>query len=204
VALDIRRQLLPSAPELASASAEQLSRRRGATVEGMCTVRPARLTVGALEGRDDRPKRPHCCGRSPSRDARTPGRRSPLRRRVRDRLPQMRFAPYLGQRLRFCANGYTQGQVGDLLGPVVARRIREVWGRSAGVSKSTVEPLSARLSWEEVHRLELLMRLRASSLTKSVGSPHMCPFCDNPLGAAPMRLGGILVHPGCLSESAYH
>jgi hypothetical protein len=72
------------------------------------------------------------------------------------------------------------------------------------VSKPAVEPLSARLSWEEVHRLELLMRLRASSLTQSVGSRHMCPFCDNPLGAAPMRLGGILVHPGCLSESAHH
>jgi hypothetical protein len=71
------------------------------------------------------------------------------------------------------------------------------------VSKPAVEPLSARLSWEEVHRLELLMRLRASSLTQSVGSRHMCPLCASPLGAAPMRLGGILVHPGCLSESVH-
>jgi hypothetical protein len=72
------------------------------------------------------------------------------------------------------------------------------------VSNPAVEPLSARLSWEEVHRLELLMRLRASSLTQPVGSRHMCPFCDNPLGAASMRLGGILVHPGCLSESVHN
>jgi hypothetical protein len=72
------------------------------------------------------------------------------------------------------------------------------------VSKPAVEPFSARLSWEEVHRLELLMRLRASSLTKPVGSRHTCPFCAGPLGAAPMRLGGILVHPGCLSESVHH
>ncbi len=69
------------------------------------------------------------------------------------------------------------------------------------MSKPAVEPLSARLSWEQVHRLELLMRLRASSLKQPVGSRHLCPVCDNPLGAAPMRLGGILVHPGCLSES---
>ena len=72
------------------------------------------------------------------------------------------------------------------------------------MSKPAVEPLSARLSWEDVHRLELLMRLRASSLTQPVDSRHRCPFCDNPLGPAPMRLGGILVHPGCLSESVHN
>jgi hypothetical protein len=68
------------------------------------------------------------------------------------------------------------------------------------MSDPAVEPLSARLSWEEVHRLELLVRLRASSLTQSARSRHRCPVCASPLGAAAMRLGGILVHPGCLSD----
>ena len=70
--------------------------------------------------------------------------------------------------------------------------------------KRVVEPLSSRLSWEEVHRLELLIRGRSSSLTKSAGSRHICPICAGPLGPAPapMRLGGRLVHPDCLSDSA--
>jgi hypothetical protein len=69
------------------------------------------------------------------------------------------------------------------------------------MSKPAVEPLSTRLSWEEAHRLELLIRLRASSLAQSPGSRHVCPLCAIPLGPAPMRLGGRLVHPGCLSDS---
>ena len=70
------------------------------------------------------------------------------------------------------------------------------------MSKPAVEPLSTRLSWEEVHRLELLIRLRAESLTKPAGQRHICPLCARPLGPAPMRLGGRLVHPRCLSNSA--
>ena len=70
------------------------------------------------------------------------------------------------------------------------------------MSKPAVQPLSSRLSWEEVHRLELVIRLRASSLSKSARSRHICPICADPLGPAPMRLGGRLVHPGCLSASA--
>jgi len=60
------------------------------------------------------------------------------------------------------------------------------------------------MSWEEVHRLELLVRLRASSLTRSAGSGLICPICASPLGAAPMRLAGVLVHPGCLPPSSHH
>jgi hypothetical protein len=69
------------------------------------------------------------------------------------------------------------------------------------MSKPAVEPLSSRLSWEDAHRLELLIRLRASSLARSAGWRHVCPLCARPLGPAPMRLGGRLVHPRCLSDS---
>lgn len=61
-----------------------------------------------------------------------------------------------------------------------------------------VEPLSARLSWEEVHQLELVMRTRASSLARRGGSSSTCPVCGGPLGDESMRLAGVRVHPGCL------
>jgi hypothetical protein len=64
--------------------------------------------------------------------------------------------------------------------------------------KHAVEPLSARLSWEEVHQLELVMRTRASSLARRGGSSSSCPVCGNPLGDESMRLAGVRVHPGCL------
>ena len=60
------------------------------------------------------------------------------------------------------------------------------------------EPFSARLSWEEVHRLEVLMRTRASSLSRRGGSPATCPACGGQVGEDCMRLAGVLVHPGCL------
>jgi hypothetical protein len=66
-----------------------------------------------------------------------------------------------------------------------------------------VEPRSARLSWEEVHRLELLVRVRASRLATPVGSRMSCALCARPLGEAPMRLAGVLVHAGCLPSSAH-
>jgi len=59
------------------------------------------------------------------------------------------------------------------------------------------EPLSARLSWQEVHRLEVMVRMRASSLSKRQGS-DACTACGEPLGDDRMRLAGVLVHPGCL------
>jgi hypothetical protein len=67
-----------------------------------------------------------------------------------------------------------------------------------------VEPRSARMSWEEVHRLELLMRVRAASVARPAGSGPSCAICARPLGAAPMRLAGVLVHPGCLPHSIHH
>ena len=63
------------------------------------------------------------------------------------------------------------------------------------------EPLSARLSWEEVHRLEVGMRMRASSLAKRTDPASRCPACGAPLGDERMRLAGVLVHPDCLPSS---
>jgi hypothetical protein len=60
------------------------------------------------------------------------------------------------------------------------------------------EPFSARLSWEEVHQLELLIRTRASSLARRGHSSASCPACGGPLGDDSMRLAGVRVHPGCL------
>jgi hypothetical protein len=61
----------------------------------------------------------------------------------------------------------------------------------------TAKPLSARLSWEEVHRLEVLMRTRAASLARR-GPSSTCPACGGPLGDEAMRLAGVRVHPSCL------
>jgi hypothetical protein len=61
----------------------------------------------------------------------------------------------------------------------------------------TREPLSTRLSWEEVHRLEVLVRTRASSLARR-GPSSTCPACGGPLGDEAMRLAGVRVHPSCL------
>jgi hypothetical protein len=65
----------------------------------------------------------------------------------------------------------------------------------------TGEPLSARLSWEEVHRLEVGMRMRASSLARRTDPGSSCSACGAPLGDERMRLAGVLVHPGCLPSS---
>jgi hypothetical protein len=64
-------------------------------------------------------------------------------------------------------------------------------------------PLSARLSWDEVHRLEVAMRARSSSLTKRTGTGDACPACGAPLGEEAVRIGGVLVHPGCLPSTAH-
>jgi hypothetical protein len=60
------------------------------------------------------------------------------------------------------------------------------------------EPLSVRLPWDEVHRLEVLMRSRSNSLTRRGGSGAACATCGKPLGNEGMRLAGLLVHPACL------
>jgi hypothetical protein len=49
-------------------------------------------------------------------------------------------------------------------------------------------PLSARLSWDEVHRLEVAMRERSSSLAKRTGSGTVCPACGGPLGSEAVRM----------------
>ena len=61
------------------------------------------------------------------------------------------------------------------------------------------EPLSARLSWQEVHRLEVLVRMRAASLSRPHPAGTTCAACGAPLGDDRMRLAGVLVHPGCLA-----
>jgi hypothetical protein len=60
------------------------------------------------------------------------------------------------------------------------------------------EPLSVRLPWDEVHRLEVLMRTRSNSLARRSGSRHTCAACGAPVADDGMRLAGVLVHPGCL------
>jgi hypothetical protein len=64
--------------------------------------------------------------------------------------------------------------------------------------KRAVEPYSARLSWEEVHELEVLVRTRASSLARRGGPSSTCPTCGAPLGDESIRIAGVRVHPGCL------
>ena len=71
----------------------------------------------------------------------------------------------------------------------------------AGMPYRSGEPLSARLSSEEVQRLEVGMRMRASSLAKRTDPASRCPACGAPLGDERMRLAGVLVHPGCLPSS---
>jgi hypothetical protein len=62
-------------------------------------------------------------------------------------------------------------------------------------------PLSARLSWEEVHRLEVLMRTRAVAISSRTGGEHACAACGGPLGSDGMRVAGVWMHPGCLPGS---
>jgi hypothetical protein len=66
------------------------------------------------------------------------------------------------------------------------------------MAKSTTRPLSARLSWDEVHRLEVLMRTRAVAMSNRAGSDHTCAACGGPLGPEGMRVAGMGMHPGCL------
>jgi hypothetical protein len=62
-------------------------------------------------------------------------------------------------------------------------------------------PLSARLSWDEVHRLEVLMRTRSVAMSSRFGSDSTCAACGGPLGDGGMRVAGVRMHPGCLPGS---
>lgn len=66
------------------------------------------------------------------------------------------------------------------------------------MSQRATQPLSARLSWDEVHRLEVKIRTRAIAMSPRPGSSSNCPACGGPLGTGAMRVAGIDVHPGCL------
>lgn len=66
------------------------------------------------------------------------------------------------------------------------------------MSRHVTRPLSARLSWEEVHRLEVLMRTRAFAMSHRAASETSCAACGAPLGADGMRVAGVWMHPGCL------
>jgi hypothetical protein len=69
------------------------------------------------------------------------------------------------------------------------------------MSKPLTRPLSARLSWDEVHRLEVLMRSRAFAMSSRTGDDTACAACGGPLGPDGMRVAGVRMHPGCLPGS---
>jgi hypothetical protein len=64
--------------------------------------------------------------------------------------------------------------------------------------------LSVRLPWEEVHRLEVLLRSRSHSLTQRAGSHTVCAACGKPLAGHGMRLAGVHLHPECLPAGHAH
>jgi hypothetical protein len=66
------------------------------------------------------------------------------------------------------------------------------------MARSTSRPLSTRLSWEEVHRLEVLMRTRAVAMSNRSGHEATCAVCGAQLGGDGMRVAGVQMHPGCL------
>ena len=63
------------------------------------------------------------------------------------------------------------------------------------------QPLSARLSWDEVHRLEVLMRTRAYAFSQRSGHSTSCAACGRPVGDEAIRLAGVYMHPRCLPAS---
>jgi hypothetical protein len=69
------------------------------------------------------------------------------------------------------------------------------------MTRPLTRPLSARLSWDEVHRLEVLMRSRAFAMSGRPGSESTCAACGAPIGADGMRVAGVRMHPGCLPGS---
>jgi hypothetical protein len=60
------------------------------------------------------------------------------------------------------------------------------------------QPAGARLSWDGVHRLEVLLRTRALGMKPRLAHDSTCAACGGPLLDDGMRVAGIRVHPGCL------
>ncbi len=58
--------------------------------------------------------------------------------------------------------------------------------------------LSARLSWDEVHRLEVLMRTRAVAMSSRSVQEGACAACGGPLDDGGVRVAGVRMHPSCL------
>jgi hypothetical protein len=58
----------------------------------------------------------------------------------------------------------------------------------------------SRLSWEEAHRLEVTLRARSNAMSHTGRAVGRCPGCGRPIadGEDAMRVGGLVVHPGCL------
>ena len=63
----------------------------------------------------------------------------------------------------------------------------------------------ARLSWEGVHRLELLLRTRALAMTPHQAHDERCAACGGPLrdNGDGMLVAGMRVHPACLPGASF-
>jgi hypothetical protein len=66
------------------------------------------------------------------------------------------------------------------------------------MTRSATRPLSARLSWDEVHRLEVLMRTRSVAMSSRSVTDAVCAACGGPVEDDGMRMAGVRMHPGCL------
>jgi hypothetical protein len=61
----------------------------------------------------------------------------------------------------------------------------------------------ARLSWEGVHRLELMLRTRALAMTPHLAHDQKCAACGGPLSDEAMKVAGMRVHPACLPGASF-
>jgi hypothetical protein len=59
-----------------------------------------------------------------------------------------------------------------------------------------------RMSWDDVHRLELQLRARSAAIGRRGRNPSCCPGCGREIseGDGGMQLGGVNVHVSCLPE----
>lgn len=74
-------------------------------------------------------------------------------------------------------------------------------GEVSRMPNAAVGSRTARLSWDEVHHLELVLRARAASIAAPSGGGARCSICARPLGTERLRLAGALVHPDCLARA---
>jgi hypothetical protein len=74
-------------------------------------------------------------------------------------------------------------------------------GEVSRMLNAAIGPRTARLSWDEVHHLELVLRARAASIATPSGAHTRCPICTRPLATERLRLAGALVHPDCLARA---